>query len=30
VYWRGAHGDHLEEIVRESTRLVGGAAVSES
>ncbi|WP_433477206.1 Mut7-C RNAse domain-containing protein [Spirillospora sp. CA-142024] len=22
VYWRGAHGDHLEEIVRESTRLV--------
>ncbi|MCP9950215.1 Mut7-C ubiquitin/RNAse domain-containing protein [Actinomadura madurae] len=29
VYWRGAHGDHLEEIVRESTRLVGGAAVTE-
>ncbi|TDD76777.1 hypothetical protein E1293_26325 [Actinomadura darangshiensis] len=23
VYWRGAHGDHLEEIVRESARLVG-------
>ncbi|WP_083734709.1 Mut7-C RNAse domain-containing protein [Actinomadura sp. CNU-125] len=22
VYWRGAHGDHLEEIVREATRLV--------
>ncbi|MFA1545120.1 Mut7-C RNAse domain-containing protein [Actinomadura chokoriensis] len=22
VYWRGAHGDHLEEIVRESMRLV--------
>nr|WP_245868316.1 Mut7-C ubiquitin/RNAse domain-containing protein [Actinomadura meyerae] len=22
VYWRGAHGDHLEEIVRESRRLV--------
>ncbi|MEU8343069.1 Mut7-C RNAse domain-containing protein [Spirillospora sp. NPDC048832] len=22
IYWRGAHGDHLEEIVRESRRLV--------
>nr|WP_179843930.1 Mut7-C RNAse domain-containing protein [Actinomadura luteofluorescens] len=22
VYWRGAHGDHLEEIVRDATRLV--------
>lgn len=25
VYWRGAHGGHLEEIVREATRLVGAA-----
>ncbi|MFA1541278.1 Mut7-C RNAse domain-containing protein [Actinomadura monticuli] len=38
VYWRGAHGDRLEEIVRESTRLVASvrgdghprAAVSET
>ncbi|TDD60133.1 hypothetical protein E1298_46210 [Actinomadura rubrisoli] len=22
VYWRGAHGDHLEEIVRDATRIV--------
>lgn len=22
LYWRGAHGDHLEEIVRDATRLV--------
>ena len=33
LYWRGAHGDHLEEIVREATRLVesvrGRAAVTE-
>jgi len=25
VYWRGAHGDHLEEIVRDAMRLVDAA-----
>ncbi len=30
VYWRGAHGDHLEEIVRESTRQVEAAATERS
>ncbi|TDC45756.1 hypothetical protein E1281_29565 [Actinomadura sp. KC345] len=26
VYWRGAHGDHLERIVEDATRLVGSGS----